>query len=576
MKFSDLADIFRSNLPEGVHRKVDETLVTLEETYELSGDKGIYLILQPLEKLVSKLDNNMLKPIPAMRKLRNLEKWAVLLKEGIQKEDISLEDITDPGVVDDLWFNFMARTSSGRTVKICDLLEKRRDPEKAEPSKQYKDITSANLIVALGEILDDIENTFEEDMPGSRDLLLTGKYDEIDPSVYDVGSDWANRQIESGKTTRINIRNLILEKREDFKRSLELYKIFKPIYREVHTIITLMPILLTMMTENKPTMEGIRKDCNNIFMELSIGHQLERITLSLKEKVGKKRDVEDLLINAQAIEKTLKQIEDALNFRVFSSLRRLNVKTIIEEEIFEDAKKIGLDLTGLNSKFGIMRAPKEYKDRIMETTQQFSYSVIEYRKLIAPRLPEEFVNDVKTNLRTITKYIQDIEIEIGKYYMMIPPHIGPIYSSTVRRCTTDLDKITEFLAPLKKKILRQVITDDESKAVFYAQLDSLKTNLEASYSDFKQFFELGLILASVDQQLAVNFCKKATDEDLYAEAYDQLIQDSKKSVKRMLAMKTLSKDLARQIMKKIDIASQKLKSFTEEWSLQKIRDVLNN
>lgn len=573
MDFNEMANRVKKYLPLNVHKKIDELFKNLEECSNRTKNHHEDLIDKPLLEIVNNLEDGSLKPIPMMRKLQTLDQWASAINQCLNN-GYDEENFKDPNLIKKIWFSFLSESSAGHKVKMEELVKNASCELDLREEPKFRDITSSNLIVELSELVTSVEESFEKEIPNSSVLLKEGKYHEIDFSIFTVNSDYANKLIETGVTTKINLRNFILDKKEELLRGLELYKIFSPILKEFHVLISLMPVILTMLYEDKDGLEKIREDCNNIFMELSIGADLERITLSLREKLGKKREIEDIRVNAEAIEKLLKKIKDALNFNIFSNLRRLKIQTIIEDELFNNAAEIGLSLTGLNTTFGIREAPKEYKDMILESTRFFSESMVNIKKLIAPRLPEEIGIAEKPNLTSLNKFLLSNESEIEKYYMMIPSHIGPIYSGSVLFCAETINSLANKLIILKEKVLKQIFINEDHQKAFYSIIKTGIQELEKNFLNFKEYFSFGLKLTNVDQGIALAFSENGDNEQYYKTQYELIFEDSIRNIKRMLAMKTLNQDDANSLMVKITAIKKTIIEFTAKHNLEDIRRIL--
>ncbi|MHA1341061.1 MAG: hypothetical protein ACTSRZ_11795 [Promethearchaeota archaeon] len=565
-------------MPNTVHKRIDEFFEIFSRVYEIY-QKDPHLQQMVLgnfiEELINKMENGVLKPIRAVRKIQNLVDWANILVEGAEK-DIYIDSSVTEDDMNKMWFAFMSERGAGKHVTLREILKIYQKPIEKRSEVEYRDITTSNLIVGLSEILTDIEDLFEREIKGSSEYLRNNDFDKIDMSMIKADSNWARKKIESGQATLITIRNLVLELKEELKRGLEIYKLLHPIYKEMYTIISLMPHLLTMLYEDRENISKIRQDCNNIFAELSMGADLERVASNLKEKIIKKRDVEDIRVNVIAIKKLLNKIKDALNFMVFSNLRRLKIKTVIDEQLVKDAEEIGLQLEGLTVKYGHVDVPSEYREYIIHAVRKFSDQLFEYKKIVQIRLAEEIGIKYKPSLNDLNRLIEEVQQKIERYYLIVPNHIGPLFASALKEITNIINNLNQFLKPLKDNLLKQIIDSETKKAEFYSKIKEYYDLITEKCMIFKDFVDLGLQLTSTDGRMALEFVQNVLNKEYYDSEFENIFQNSIREVKRLLAMNSITLEIANSIIKRIEETKQFLQKFIKKYDFEQFKELFQN
>jgi len=556
--------------PEAVHKRIDEFFETFFEIQKIYKDNFHLVLGYFIEELISNLENGSIKSMNTIRKIQNLIDWSKFLIEGASKE-IYLDPSISQFQIKKIWLIFMSEISAGKKPNLREILKIIDKPEEQYQKKTdivFRDITTSNLVVTISEILFQIEELFEKEIKGSSEHLINGEFEKIDLSTIQLDSDWAKRKIELG------VRNLVLETKKELQRGLELYRLLHPIYKEMHVIISLMPHLLTMIYEEREGIEKIRENCNNIFNEFSIGADFERIACNLKEKVMKKREIEDIEVNVVAIKKFLKKIKDALNFEIFSNLRRLKIKAIIDEDLFNQATKIGLQLDGLTVEYGHVEVPSEFREFIIHSIRNFSDTLYEYKKLIQNRLDEEINIKIKPNLNELNNFIDQIQLTAERYSVLVPNHIAPIFASILNKFGQIFEVLNNHLQPLKDKLLHQVINSVDKKEQFYSKIKNIYDILAQNLTIFNDFINLGIKLTNTDGRMALEFVKNVLDQEYYNSNYEIIFQNSIKEVKRLLSMNTLSTENASEIIKKINESKETLNNFKKKYNFEQIKSIL--
>lgn len=575
-EIADLGDRLKKKLPKGVRPKIDEVLKTFDETTLVLSSELVDPIARiPLMSLVNRLESKDLKPVQAMKQLIRQQEWCKLFINAV-KEGIDVNGKITPDAIGKLESVYRKEKASGRQVKFSHLLDgiEHFNTTEVKSEPDFNDITASNIIITLMNIVNDSKAEILQTLPEAAPFLDAKDYDKIAVSEIAIGSDWAEKQIRMGRAKRVNVRSYVLRKRKDVKRAIELLKMFQPLLEEAHILVSLMPVLLTMMYGENGNLDKIREDCNNIFNEFSMGAQLERLTISLNEKIGKNRDLEEIEINRAGIEKNLQKIKDALSYQVISYLRRNQVKTIIEDGLFEDAKQIGIDLTGLRTKFGVERAPEEYNDIKMDIIPEFARIVHRYVKTIGNRVSQELGVDYDPNLHTLDTLISTIKKRIESYYSMIPTHISPIFAGVIRNIIVVMEKIIEFIKPLKSSSLILILNNSSKKAEFYGQLKGLYDELEAKYEIYQDFVDIGIKVATADQKIAITICSNDLSPSDHTVAYSELFQKSISKITSMRGMKTLSKEGAEIFQKKITAAQNDMKAFTARYTWDMFNEIV--
>jgi hypothetical protein len=522
------------------------------------GSFGNMIVKRPLIELVLRLESNDINPNNFLRLIQRHRAWSNLFSDGI-KNGIQIDPNLDAVALRTIRKAYLRDIGAGKrsTLKtILDDATKWEDFKKKEPG--FKDITTTNIIITLSEIISDSENYIENYLPGSYEKLMTGKFNEINALISESNVD--NEQV------RMNI-----------KRKLEISKILRPLLRQSHTFVSIMPILLTMLYGEQKGLEKIRKDCNNIFNEFTMGAELQRITISLKEKILKGREIEEIKINTNIIQKIFNKYYKDLNINVLSYLRRMNIQTIIEDSILIETQEMGLDFTKLNSTFGNKRAPEYFSDIKIEVNRRFSNSIMNYLQIIKNRIAEEIaVNiDMVPNLVLLNHFISEIREMIEQSYLLIPTHVAPLYSGGLFIITENIEEINQLVSPLKDISLIKILNNETEKHEFYTRIDSLYRKLVKNYRLFKEFLTLGIKLALADQNMIIEFVKVGGNKSQHFEGYNEIFETSLKRLNRMTKMKTLSIENAITFEKKINMARKTMKRFIFGWTADDIKIILD-
>ncbi|MCP4761740.1 MAG: hypothetical protein GY870_08160, partial [archaeon] len=383
-EIDDFRENVKNKLPQGVHRTIDGIFDQMKHSEEICGPISEILIITPLSEIVSQLNTGEIKPVRAMKNLTQLLPWIKLFSDGIMN-GIEIDPSLDEQSIKKMKKAYLLEVGSGKKVTLQSVLKTAAYSDcsfKPEPEIDFKDITTSNIIMALSEILANIEMMIEDIIQGSTEKIKAEKYDSVDIASISREGKWALQEIQEGRATHSTIPNIIFIKKKEINRALEIYRLFKPILKTAHIVVSSMPIFLTMLYEKPEKCNELLDDCNNIFTEFTCGAQLERLSISLKEKIGKNRSIEEIEINAAAITKNLKKIIDGLNIHILSNLRRMQIKTIISDKTFDEAKEIGIDFTGLACKFGIEHAPDYFDDIKLESTRLFSKETLDYTILV--------------------------------------------------------------------------------------------------------------------------------------------------------------------------------------------------
>jgi hypothetical protein len=543
--------------PEGAHSKINQILSEMDIATSTCGSFGNMIVKRPLIELVLRLESNDINPNNFLRLIQRHLVWSNLFSDGI-KNGIQIDPDLDAVALRTIRKVFLRDIGAGKRSNLKKVLNeavKWDDFKKKEP--KFRDISTTNIIITLSEIIYDSENFIENILPGSYEKLMTGKYDEINALISE--SNLENEQI-----------------RIDIKRKLEISKILKPLLKQSHTFVSIMPILLTMLYGEQKGLDKIRKDCNNILNEFTMGAELQRIAISLKEKIFKDREIEEIKINTNIIQKIFSKFYKDLNINVLSYLRRMKIQTIIEDSILIESQEMGLDFTRLNSTFGIKRAPEYFNDIKIEINRRFSNSIMNYLQIIKNRIAEEIaVNiDMVPNLVLLNHFISEIREMIEQSYLLIPTHVAPLYSGGLFIITENIEEINQLVSPLKDLPLVKILNNETKKHEFYTRIDSLYRKLVKNYRFFKEFLTLGIKLALADQNMIIEFTKVGGNKNQHFDGYNELFEMSLKRLKRMVKMKTLSAENANTFEKKIIMARKTMKRFIFEWTAVYIKKTL--
>ncbi len=554
---NNLNDRLKVFFPEGAHSKINQMLSEMDIATSTCGSFGNMIVKRPLIELVLRLESNDINPNNFLRSIQRHLAWSNLFSDGI-KNGIQIDPNLDEVALRTIRKAYLREFGAGKQSNLKKVLEvaaQWEDFKTKEP--KFKDITTTNIIITLSEIISDSENYIENYLPGSYEKLMTGKFNEINALISESNVD--NEQV------RMNI-----------KRKLEISKIFRPLLKQSHTFVSIMPILLTMLYGEQKGLNKIRKDCNNILNEFTMGAELQRIAISLKEKIFKDREIEEIKINTNNIQKIFSKFYKDLNINVLSYLRRMKIQTIIDNSILIEAKEMGLDFTGLNSTFGNKRAPEYYNDIKLEVNRRFSNSIMNYLQIMKKRISEEIAVgiDLVPNLQMLNHFIFEIRNMIEQSYLLIPTHVAPLYSGGLFIINENLEEVNQLVSPLKNKPLIQILNDETEKHEFYTRIDSLYRKLVKNYRLFKEFLTLGIKLALADQNMIIEFAKVGGDKSAHFEGYNEIFETSLKRLKRMVKMKTLSAENAITFEKKIIMARKTMKRFIFEWTAEDIKKTL--
>lgn len=556
---NNLNDRLKVFFPEGAHSKINQILSEMDIATSTCGSFGNMIVKRPLIELVLRLESNDINPNNFLRLIQRHLTWSHLFSDGI-RNGVQIDPDLNAVALRTIRKVFLRDIGAGKRSdlkKVLNEAAKWDDFKKNEP--KFKDITSTNVIITLSEIIDDSANYIEKYLPGSYEKLMTGKYNEIEASISE--NNLENEQV-----------------RMKMKRKLKISQIFNPLLNQANTFVSIMPILLTMVYGEQVGLSKIRKDCNNIFNEFTMGAELQRITISLKEKVYKDREIEELRINADVIQKIFGKFYQDLNINVLSYLRRLKIQTIIDDRTLIETQKMGLDFTGLNSTFGNKKAPEYFNNIKIEVNRRFSNCIMNYLQIMRNRISEFPISediDMVPNLELLNHFIFEIRNMIEQSYLLIPTHIAPLYSGGLFIITKNIEEIILLVSPLKNIPLIKILNNEIEKREFYTQVDSLYRKLVKNYRLFKEFLTLGIKLALADQNIIIEFTKIGGNKSQHFDGYNEIFENSKKRLQRMVTMKILSVENANTFEKKIMIARKTMKTFIFSWSADDIKNILN-
>lgn len=571
----DLISSIVQQMPKNVNSKLNEMAELFENLDKMLDAQPSQLIIKlPLVKIQQRLLNKDLNPVQAMKSLVQLEEWIKMIYDGVRQglkipSCISEEDLKK---LQNLYYQ---QKGCGKVVKLGELLQMFNSCVSIHEEKtNTHDITSSNVIIVLTDIVKDAEEFILDIFPDIREDLEQGIYSKCNISDLNINSLWAKRQIEQGMFNSITITQAIVDYKSKLEQSIQNHKLFKPLLNEAHIIINVFPIIMTMLFEDVNGIEKLRNDCNNILTEFSYGAQLERLTISLKEKIIKKRDISELQINADAIKKEFQKIKDALNHEILSYLRRMKLQTIIDDRLFNDAINIGIDLTGLNSKFGIKKAPQIFNDVKLETGKKFSIQIQEFIRAYEKRVSEEIENGIAPNLHTLFNLIYEMKKTIERDFQLIPTHIGPVFGGLLQQVNEIIEQISLFFEPLKYNSLILLLNDPQKKNDFYSVLNKYYISLEDSYKIYKEFIEIGIALAGADQNLAIKFSSLRISEQDHNKSYMDLFENSLNTIKQMKAMNTLTEEEATIARSKVEKANKLMQKFVNKYRFEDLQRII--
>jgi hypothetical protein len=578
---TEIGDRIKLKVPTGIHPKITEILLQFNTMHSLFNSMGTKLITQPLRTLLASLESNSMNPVLFMKNLQNQLTWCTVISDAV-KSGMDIEPYAEDSKLKDLQNIYLQQVSAGKKVTLQEVIRKAENakqdlinhPAKSSTTKFCKDITASNIICTLSEILDDIEQYIGLIIPNGTELLKTDNFEEILQFDFSPNGIWAQKAVSSGMTNPVNLNNFISDLQSEIKRNIGIYQLFKPLLKEAHTIVSLMPILLTMLYEDKPGLEKIREDCNNILNEFSLGADLERFTISLKEKIGKKRSIEELTVNYEAIKKNFKKIKEALTHNVLSYLRQLKVRTVIDDALFKDAQEIGLDFTGLNTQFGLTEIPRDFHEIKIEMTRRFTSLINDYYAITSKRLTEENGVSYFPNLKTIDELMKEVQKTVEHNFPMIPTAINPIFGGGLCLVIEVIDNLIRYFEPLKIKNMNQILGDESGAKQFYDGLAKYYEQFGMSYQKFSEIMMVGLKLAIADQYIAVQFSLHGGDTAQHAAGYADWFQKSLKNVQRLVGMKTLSSEDAELSLNRIEAAESTMHQFLTHWTAEDIGALL--
>ncbi|MHA1820319.1 MAG: hypothetical protein ACTSU2_15390 [Promethearchaeota archaeon] len=600
--FLEIKNKIIENFPSKVRGNVENVLDRIEKSFEECKECNSQLIISPLMDIVRRFENGGLNPVRGLRVLEDHLKWvevmADILKNKLYKNySLELNDqvlmtlktvynqelwrgirITPAGLVEKTYKELNNKENKkGNNVNNGEGTELNEE-DSSNGAGEINDITESSIVQLVSELIAEVQDRILEVFPDDYPNLMDEKFNVIEKKIKSLSNDceWAQKQIESGKANRVTIRNLLYEKKKQLIRDIELFKIFYPIYKKVTTFVELMPVFLLMLSEDVEGVEKIKEKCIGIFNEFSMGAAIDRITLSLKEKLNKSRDVEEIKINANGINKILNNLANALNMDVISSLRQMKIKTIINDDMIQRALDIGINLKGLDQRFGIASAPPSYNEIKIEAHKHFSAIISRIIKILNRRAKEEKDDLMITpNLRMLHKFILKIRDTIEDNFYIMPIHVAPLYAGLMLYLSKDLEKLLELLIPLEKEVLFKFLGDKEKTIEFYNKINEIFMDIGETYAEFRDIADLVLKLGRTDQKAALELIKQIGNEELHKNGYNSIIKNSKNNLRRLKLMNTLSEEDARKTEKELDELAINLKEFSRKWSAIELKRLVD-
>ncbi|MHA1339918.1 MAG: hypothetical protein ACTSRZ_07215 [Promethearchaeota archaeon] len=620
LEFDEFWNLIKKKMPKNVHEKIDfikQKTISLKNY--LNKDQFTSLIEHNIMKIVKDLENNNINPINAMRKIQEFDNWLNLFYEKKENLKFILPETIKEDVLKKI-FDIYRISSSGRKISIEELInlalkdnienkssesyeifefaseyedieefdsnyeniesfnenndyiafrsdsnKSKKDGINNRQTKNIQNIKVSNISVTIREILIDIENKVFEifDKESYRMFLENGEIHKFDLNTINIDCKWAQNRLKSGESAIVSIRKEIEEKKREIKWSLEIYKLLKPLLEESHFIISLIPILMTMLynEQNNSELDKIRELCDKIFTEFSMGATLERLAFSLKEKFLKNREISEIEIIAKQIKKEFKKIEDALNFQVISQLRRMKLQTIIEDEFFLKAKEYGIDLHGLKSKFGVVKVPVQFKELKLSAFKIFDGKINKIISILKNKIKEEINPKYNPNLHDLKNLISEIASRIEDDNINISDHITPLFILRLEKLNKILDDLIKWIEPLKKNTLNYLINKYGNKKPFYDKLKEIYDPIQFNFELYKDTIDFASKIALADQALALKISTMDFTEEEYNNGFKE---DFKRDRMRLIEMKNL-KSITDFELKNSQIKIRKAEQAVEEF-----------
>jgi len=542
-------------------------------------------------ELVKEIQNNNINQIQILKKFKEFEDWVdVFYKDKEKLNKINLPIKIDDSFKTKIFQNYKKLKSAGKIVSIEDIISIEEDlnnssknfykkiefPQennnscKIEKKEKVHNIEVSNIGCAIRELIDNLESIIFEvfDNEIYKKYLQVGEYEKFDLNLINLQSNWAKNQLNSGKATKTSIRDELINKKEEINWALKVHQTLKPLLDESLFIISLIPILMTMICENSENenFKKLKEDLEKIFSEFSIGPKLERLSFNLKEKFIKRKNIEEFILIRNEIQKELKNIENNINFQIVSNLRRLKMQTIIDDELFNKALNYGIDLSGLRAKFGVVKVPVHFKDLKISAFRLIIEKLSELKNILNIRVKEEINNLFHPNLKDLLSLIENIHYKIEDDNLKISDHIIPIFIIGVQKINQVIDSIFNWINILQKNTLNYFINKIESKEIFYNKLCNYYENLQYNFSVYEDLINFVSLVCNADQSLSLKISTMDFTEDEYTSGFQSYFEKDKLKLVELKNLNLIDDLELNNYMMKLKNAEEVTQKFVKKYT----------
>lgn len=548
--YNFIKERIRKEIQPRDYNKIIQIIRTIERSDILSRPLSKRIVRTPLIKLVQELGSaRRINSSNFTHNLRMHSDWCSLFATGI-REGVKIESFLKEVDLKKLKSVYLREKGSGKKLTLQMLMDivLRPDSQK-DLNVNYLDITVPHVIVSLGEIIYELEEKIENLKKGAGGLLKEEKYEDLTQLFEDDGDE---------------------ELKNEITRSIKIHEIFYPLLKFAGTFISVTPIFQMLFDTKIPEIVEIETECKKIFDEFYTGAELERHAISIKLKVKKKWEIEEIELGGNNISRIFKKLITALNVHVISYLRKLKIQTVIDPMILKQAEELGIDFKGLYSIFGVFQAPKYFYDIKLEVHRKFSNAVWKFKRETKMLVLAEKQPEFELNLENLDDFITKIRKNIEQMYFLIPIHVIPMYSGSLIFIIDIIEDINRYISQVKKP-LSQMLDNVDKRNEFYDKIGEFYQNLNRNFERLSDYVSISRCLTRADQGLMLEFVEIGITG---TEGYNNIFTNSIKRLEKMLVMKSLSEKNANLFNRNIILAHIELQKFIIKWNPVDIKKVL--
>ena len=536
--YSFIKERLRKEIPPSKYNRIIQIIRTIERSDSVCGSLSKQIVRTPLMKLVQEIGSSRgFNTSNFTHNLRAHSDWCSLFAAGI-REGVEIESFLKEVDLKKLRSVYLREKGSGKKLTLQMLIDSVLKPaDQKDVCVNYLDITVPHVIVSLGEITYEMEEKLENIKAKTGGMLKENKYEELTQIFEYIEEE---------------------ELKSEIYRAIKIHKIFHPLLKFAGIFISITPIFQMLFDTNLPEIDDIQIECKKIIDEFFIGAELERHAISVRLKVKKKWDIEELELGGNNISRIFKKLITALNVHVLSYLRKMRIQTVIDPMILKQTEELGIDFKGLYSIFGVFQPPEYFYDIKLEVNRKFSNAIRKFTRVIERLVPAEKKSEFELNLNNLDDFMANLRKNIEQMYFLVPIHVVPVYSGSLIFIIENIEEINNYISRANQP-LKQILDDDNRRKEFYGKIGEFYQNLNRNFERLNDYVKIGRCITRADQGLMLEFIEIGISGN--TEGYNKIFNNSIKRLEQMVAMKALDEKNANLFNRNIILAHIEMQKF---------------